>query len=233
MLSIIIPTLNEEDYLSLLLNSIKAQDFSDYEIIVADAGSTDKTLAIAQKYGCAVVPGGLPGPARNHGAKIAKGDLLFFLDADTTLPESFLTKALQEFSERKLGIASFFLRFKEPKHITISLDVFYNKMAVVLEQTLPHSAVGILVKKSLFEKVKGYDELLKLSEDHDLSRRAQKQGAFGIIRSTEIMVSDRRFVKDGWLKTCAKYFLCELHTIFIGPVKSDIFNYKFNHYKEP
>ena len=63
-ISIIIPTLNEEDYLSLLLESIKQQNFKDYEIIVVDASSTDDTLKIAQNYGCSIVGGGLPASVR-------------------------------------------------------------------------------------------------------------------------------------------------------------------------
>ena len=60
MLSIIIPTLNEESYLPKLLNSIKKQDFQDYEMIVADAGSKDKTIEIALASGCKISSGGLP-----------------------------------------------------------------------------------------------------------------------------------------------------------------------------
>ena len=74
ILSIIIPTYNEEEYLPVLLDSIKSQSFDDYEIIVADANSTDKTREIAESYGCIVVAGGLPAVGRNNGAKIAKGE---------------------------------------------------------------------------------------------------------------------------------------------------------------
>jgi glycosyltransferase involved in cell wall biosynthesis len=245
MLSIIIPTLNEEDYLPFLLESIKKQKFNNYEIIVADAGSKDKTIEIAKKYGCTVIPGGLPAKGRNNGAKAAKGDILFFIDADTVLPDDFFNKSLEEFNERKMDIASFCLHpFPKKKLSYFLINTFYNKMIVALEGILPHSAVGILVKKRFFENLKGYDETIKLAEDHDLARRAvksdknrnlykgKKGDKFGIIRATEILVSDRRWRKEGWAKIGAKYFLCELHMIFIGPVKSDIFNYKFNHYKD-
>ncbi len=74
MISIIIPTLNEEKYLPKLLRSIKEQDFKEeLEIIVADANSEDKTREIAKKFSCKIVEGGLPAKARNEGAKIAKG----------------------------------------------------------------------------------------------------------------------------------------------------------------
>lgn len=233
MLSIIIPTLNEEDYLPLALESIKRQDFSDYEIIVADAGSKDATVAIAQQYGCSVVPGGLPGKARNNGAKVAKGDTLFFLDADAILPDGFLKKSLDEFGARKLAIAGFCLiPYPKKKLSSFLLNFFYNSMIIILEKVLAHSAMGILIKKDLFEKINGFDEEIRLAEDHDLARRAAKHGKFGVVRAHVILFSDRRFKKEGWLSVGLKYFLCGLYVMFIGPIKSDIFNYRFNHYKE-
>jgi glycosyltransferase involved in cell wall biosynthesis len=235
MLSIIIPALNEEEYLALLLESIKKQGFSDYEIILADAGSKDKTLEIAKKYNCRIIAGGLPAKGRNEGAKVAKGELLFFLDADSVLPEHSLAKASAEFKDRALDIASFCLvPLPKSKISSFLLNIFYNQPIVLLESALPHAAMGIMIKKEIFKEVDGFDEDVKLAEDHYLARRAQKiAGAkFGIIKSTELFISDRRFKTDGWFTTGIKFFLCELHLIFIGPVKSDIFNYKFNHYKK-
>lgn len=233
MLSIIIPAKNEQDYLPLLLQSIKKQSFSDYEIIIADAGSKDKTLEIAKSYGCVITKGGLPATGRNNGAKVARGEILFFLDADTVLPANFLKNSLHEFADRHLDIASFKLIFKNQKNKAFFLDKMYNEMIVILEKTLPFSVMGTLIKRDFFEKLHGYNEKLTLSEDADFGRRAVKLGAkFGVIRSTEILISDRRFVKDGWFKTITKYFLSEMHTLFIGPITSDIFKYKFDHYKE-
>ncbi|MDO8529997.1 MAG: glycosyltransferase [bacterium] len=233
MVSIIIPTLNEEGYLPLLLESIKKQNLQDCEIIVADADSKDTTLDIAKRYGCNIVPGGLPAKGRNNGAKAAKGELLFFLDADTVLPAHFFEKSLPEFNARKLSIASFCLRpYPENRFEYFLINIFYNRMIIALERVLAHSAMGVLIKKELFEKINGYDETIKLAEDHDLGRRAARCGKFGIIKSVDILISTRRFSKDSWLITGAKFFLCQLHMIFIGPVRSNIFNYKFNHYKK-
>ncbi|HQK63880.1 MAG TPA: glycosyltransferase [Candidatus Staskawiczbacteria bacterium] len=235
MVSIIIPTLNEEDYLGKLLRSIKDQPDFDYEIIVADAGSTDKTLDIAREFGCKIISGGLPAKGRNEGAKIAQGEILFFVDADVVLPEKFFEKSLSEFKRRNLDMASFCIT-PIPKNwfSTLALNLSYNYMIVILEQILPHAATGIFMKKDLFIKTGGFDEEIKLSEDHSLARYAKKtfKIRFGIIRSSRILVADRRFKTDGWLNIAVKYFLCELHLIFIGPVKSDIFNYRFNHYKK-
>jgi glycosyltransferase involved in cell wall biosynthesis len=231
MISIITPTLNEEKYLPLLLESIKKQDFSDYEIIIADAGSNDKTLEIAVKYSCRIISGGLPAKGRNEGAKVAKGDLLFFIDADSVLPEGFFTKALKEFNNKNLDFASFgLLPIEGTKISAIAFNMVYNWYIYTLEKALPHAAMGILAKRDLFLKLNGYDETIKLAEDHDLGRRAKKIARFGIIKSVKVYFSDRRFRKDGWIKTVFRYFLCELHMVFIGPVRSDIFEYKFDHY---
>jgi len=232
MISIIIPTLNEKDYLPLLLDSIKKQDFSDYEIIVADAGSGDNTVEIAKKYGCKIVPGGLPAEGKNNGAREARGSLLLFLDADVFLVPGFFKKSVKEFNKRKLGIASFRLLPRESKIGRFLFDFFYNLPVRLMEKFLPHAAMGILVEKKLFDKVGGFDPTIKIAEDHDLARRIAKISKFGIIKSTKLYVSERRFKKDGWLKTFLKYIFTEIHMIFLGPVKKDIFKYEFDGYSK-
>ena len=233
MLSIIIPTLNEEKNLTKLLESIKSQDFEEYEIIVADADSKDNTRKIAKKYGCRIVKGGSPAKGRNAGAKVAKNSTLLFLDADVVLKKNTLKRVLKEFKEKKLKIATFFLlpssKKKAPKFL---FTFFYNIPIFLLEKILPHAAMGILVDKKLFNKLGGFDEEITLAEDHDLARRAEKLGKYGIIKSANIYVSDRRFKKEGWLKTYSKYLLCEGHMILIGPVKKDLFKYTFEHLKK-
>ncbi|MBU0615524.1 MAG: glycosyltransferase, partial [Nanoarchaeota archaeon] len=121
MLSIIIPTLNEEKHLPRLLDSITRQRFKDYEIIVADNNSKDKTRDIAKKFGAKVVPGGLPAKARNLGAKAAKGNILLFLDSDVILSKGSLNKAVTEFTQRNLTVALFTLRAASKKLIDKTL----------------------------------------------------------------------------------------------------------------
>ena len=227
-LSIIIPALNEEVHLGRLLRSIKKQSFGNYEIIVADGGSRDKTKKIARLHNCVVVKGGSPAQGKNAGAKKARGKLLLFLDADVVLEKNSLSRVLKEFKKKKLKIATFFLlpasKEKTPKFL---FTFFYNIPIFLLEKVLPHAAMGILIEKKLFEKLGGFDEKITLAEDHDLARRGNRLGKYGIIKSSKIRVSDRRFKKEGWLKTYSKYLLCEGHMILIGPVKSDIFKYRF------
>ena len=233
MISIIIPTLNEEKYLPLLLESIKKQDINDCEIIVSDAGSEDKTLEIAKKYNCKIVKGGLPAKGRNNGAKAAKGDLFLFLDADIILPRKTFSGALKEFRQRKLDMATFCLFPSEGNKISsLFFALFYNFPIILLEKVLPHAAMGILIKKDFFNKLNGFDESIKVGEDNNLARRAKKLGKFGVFRSVKIFFSTRRFNKDGWLKTSLMDLLSELYSIFIGPIRSNIFKYEFNHYNK-
>ena len=176
MLSIIIPTLNEEKYLPLLLKEIKKQNFNgDYEIIVADAGSIDRTLEIAREHGCRVISGGLPARGRNEGAKMAQGDTLLFMDADNVfLPENFLEKLLTEFKRKKLGVASFPI-YPNSKKIDKILYGFYNNFVNLTQ--IPYATNSVLVKKEIFEKVDGgFDEEIKIGEDHYFAKQAAKFG---------------------------------------------------------
>lgn len=234
MLSIIIPTLNEEKYLPNLLESIKNQDFKDYEIIVSDAGSKDKTLEIAKKYGCKFTIGGLPAKGRNEGAKIAKGSVLLFLDADTLLQKGFLKKNIEEFNKRGLGLAGVLLSFFEGrKFADYLLNIFYNIPIILMEKALSHTAMVIFVKKEVFDKINGFDQGIIIAEDHDMGRRASKISKFGILRSEKALVSRRRFEKDGWIRTYIKYVYAELHMIFKGPIReSKIIKYEFDHYRK-
>ncbi len=233
LLSIIIPTLNEEKYLPKLLASIKRQgEFGDCEIIVADAGSHDKTVEIAKEYDCRVVNGGLPAYGRNRGAETARGDLLLFLDADVVLPDGFLAKSIAEYEKRQLKIASFLI-LPEPRTKKYSLlaNLFYNTPIRCLEHLLPHAAMAILIERALFETVAGFDEAIKIAEDHDLARRAAKLAKYGLIKAAKISVSSRRYEKDGFVKTHSKNLFAELYMIFKGPVKKEFFEYQFSHYE--
>jgi glycosyltransferase involved in cell wall biosynthesis len=231
MLSIIIPTLNEENYLPILLDSIRNQGFKDLEIIIADAGSKDKTIEIAKGFGCKIIKGGLPARGRNEGAKVARGNLFLFLDADTILPEDFFEKALKEFKERNLDIASFCLEAKtKSKFKKFLFDTFYNLPILILEKILAHGAQAILVKKEIFEKVGGFDEEIKFAEDHSFMRKAKKVVNFGILRKVRVFSSLRRFEREGFIKTYLKYLLAEIYMIFFGDIKKEIFKYKFGNF---
>jgi len=232
-ISIIIPTLNEKKYLPLLLDSIKKQNFLDYEIIVADAGSRDRTVEIARKYGCQIVKGGSVARGRNSGARSAKGDNFLFLDADVILPQpDFLEKLFDGFKKRNLDVASFLISVQGNNIIDRVAYAFYNFFSFLTQSFLPHATEVILVKKEIHQKIGGFDEEIKIAEDHVYVRKAARFGKYGFLWAGPVLTSSRRFEQDGRLKTYLKYLLAGLYMLFFGPVKSDIFKYKFNHYSK-
>lgn len=228
MLSIIIPTLNEEKYLPFLLEEIKKQSFSDYEIIVADAGSRDRTVEIARSFGAKVVAGGVPAKGRNEGVMAARGEILLFMDADNIcLPENFLEDLIGEFQKRNLGVATFPLYPKGNLFDKLAYGL-YNWWVRISQSFIPHASNSILVKKEIHQKVGGFAEDIKIAEDHDFARRAAKVGKFGFIKTKPVLTSCRRFEKDGRIKTYLTYLLAGIWILFFGPIKSDIFNYRFD-----
>lgn len=233
MLSIITPTLNEEKYLPLLLDSIKKQEFKDYEIIVADAGSKDKTVEIAQKAGCRIVKGGKAPFGRNRGAEAARGDILFFLDADLVpCTSKFLGNAIKEFHDRKLSAAGFAIRALGGKKIDEIAFLCWNTIAFVCQKFSPYVAGAIMVTKEAHNSVGGFDEQGLFADDVSYARAVGKKFKFGFIKNEPIFFSTRRFEKDGRFKTYIKNILAGFYLLFLGTIKSDIFKYKYGHYQE-
>jgi len=211
-LSIIIPTLNEEKYLPKLLKSIKSQNFDDYEIIIADGNSTDNTQSIAKRFGCKVVAEskgkkGHPSLGRNLGAKKAQGDYLLFLDSDVILPAHFLRDAIHEFNQRSLVIGA--ARIVPLSHrLTDKILFGFDNLFNVFMQHIKPFAPGmcLMSKKSIHVKIKGFNENLYLCEDHDYANRASRFGKFGILHTTYVLVSMRRYDKEGRFSIAWRYF---------------------------
>lgn len=236
LLSIIIPTLNEEKNLPRLLDSIAKQTFRDFEAIVADSAATkDRTREIALKHGCRVVEGGTVSRGRNAGASDAAGRVFLFLDADVVLPNQFfLEDTVNEFIGRDLDLATCRIRAMDGDAYDKLMHGIYNVYSVALGKILPHiPGFCFFIKRSIYEAVGGFDEDVKLAEDHELARRGSKIGTFGFLHTQCIPVSTRRFARDGRFATAVKYMLCELHMLTIGPVKSDIFKYQWGHDAPP
>ena len=95
--SVIIPTLNEEKLLPSTLESLNAQTYKDFELIVKDGLSVDKTVDIAKRYGAKVISlkDSSAGEARNQGARYAGGSILVFLDADTLMASDAMNKLVK------------------------------------------------------------------------------------------------------------------------------------------
>lgn len=234
ILSIIIPTYNEEEYLPVLLESIKQQDFSDYEIIVADADSKDNTVKIAEEYGCIVVEGGMPAVGRNNGAKVAKGDYLLFLDSDLKLTEDYLAKVIYEFKMERLGIAITQMKPLSKKTEDKLLHDLANLFMISVEKIKPHGAgcYGIIAKRELHERCGGFNEELTFGEDTEYIERLAKKERFKVLRNAKIGVSTRRLEEEG-LATLAKQYGKSTVNDFLGiRTEASDLNYGFDHGKE-
>lgn len=233
--SIVVPTKNEESYLPLLLASLRGQTYQDFEIIVADANSTDRTREIAAQAGAKVIEGGMPGPGRNRGAAIAQGEIIFFFDADVVLPHpSFLQDFLVEFAARELDVASCPLTVQNGTFLDHALHGAYNKYASAVEPVLQHAAGAcIAVKHSIHQALHGFDETVVLAEDHDYARRAKKAGyRVGILRCHKIAISPRRYRKDGVVRTAAKMVWSEATILVRGPLRSIPFSYELGSFEK-
>lgn len=231
MISIIIPTYNEECYLPKLLQSIKDQNFTDYEIIVADAKSTDKTREIANSFGCQVVEGGSPAVGRNNGANIAKGEYLLFLDSDAILTEGYLESALNEFIENDLDIGiTQLIPISDSKKDKLLHD-FANFFMKLVESIKPHGAgcYGILTKKSIHEEAGGFNECLDFGEDSDYIERIGKIHSFKVLREPKLLISTRRLEKEGLKNLALIYAKSTLYDFMGKKITAGELNYTFGH----
>lgn len=232
MISIIIPTYNEEKFLPHILSSLQKQTFNDFEVIVADNHSVDATRLIAQKAGAKIIDGGLPAVGRNNGANIAQGEWLLFLDADVVLPPDFLKEAINEINNSDFSAASCYIKPLSEKRIDKFLHNTVNIYFRATQNIFPHApGFCIFVKKEVHKLVGGFDEKIKLAEDHDYVFRISKVAQFGFLKGIKIPVSVRRLDKDGRFNTSIKYLAVEAHLIFLGPIYSNIFNYRFGHFE--
>ena len=234
ILSIIIPTYNEEEYLPVLLKSIKKQSFDDYEIIVADANSTDRTREIAKEYGCIVVDGGLPAVGRNNGAKIAKGDYLLFLDSDLELTDEYLRNVIYEFRMERLGIA---ITQMQPMSNKVEDKLFHdlaNYFMIGVEKIKPHGAgcYGIISKKELHDKCNGFDESLTFGEDTDYIERLANEAPFKVLRNAKIGVSTRRLEEEGIETLIRQYGISTVNDFLGKRTDAEELDYNFDHGSE-
>ncbi|MCS6971645.1 MAG: glycosyltransferase [Turneriella sp.] len=232
--SVVIPTLNEEKDLPQLLSSLRAQTFRNFEIIVADAGSKDRTREIAQEFGARVVEGGMPGVGRNRGAAVANGEYLFFFDADVVLPEDFLAKAVHEMDEEFVDLATCVFYPQSELRLDKILFAFANLTVKINAAGNNPRAAGfcIFITKRLFDRIGGFDESLRLAEDHDLVERASKFRPLYILKSTSLKVSVRRLEKEGRFALIRKYFQVEMHLLTKGKVREDIIEYEFGNFAD-
>ena len=181
--SIIIRTLNEEKHIGNLLHAIEEQDYKDYEIIIVDSDSTDKTLEIAEKYPVKIIKiekrDFTFGYALNVGCKAARGRYLVFVSAHV-LPatKSWLSQLIASFKDP--AVAMVYGRQKGDTNSKYSEQKdfwrFFSKTAVNSKVPLYYANnANAAIRKSLWEE-KRFDEYLFGLEDIDWARRVTSGG---------------------------------------------------------
>ena len=197
--SVIIPAYNEEAYIRDTIKSIKAQDYpGTIEIIVGLNGCSDNTEEIAKSEGVHVAKTDSKGISvgRNVGAKIARGQILIFSDADTTLPSDCIRKLVMPLQDTSRGIAVLGGRPDKGGLVVRAVFVFANFYARRKKASPPGPVMA--VHRTVFDAVNGFDESLPQGTSTDFIWRVQKAGARYIyVPGITVATSVRRFEKHG------------------------------------
>jgi glycosyltransferase involved in cell wall biosynthesis len=206
-LSLVIPALNEENFLPHLLTSLTKQTKQDFEVVVVDGSSKDRTVEAAQSFypelpALKVVvseKAGLP-LQRNLGARAANGEWLVFIDADSVMLPYFVER-MEWFIEKQRPVL--FTSWFRPDSET-SGDALFTLIAnsFVEGSIYFHRPIApgplTAVRRDTFELVGGYNESLTFGEDYDLTRRITERGvALQMLRETVYEYSLRRVRREG------------------------------------
>lgn len=234
--SIIVPSLNEEVNLPILLESLTKQTYKEFEVISVDCFSKDKTKINAEKYSQQ-----LPSlnfisyksknvsDARNHGASKAQGEFLIFFDADVQTAPDFLQGIKQHIDQKNLDMLTVWNRPKKEANLTGKITLTLLNIGMALMQKINPAMNGpcMIIKRTVFEKIQGFNDEIVFGEDYDITKRAVKQKVkFAIFTKPEVYVSSRRFEKEGFFLTIYKSVYALIYQQFKGPITKPLFEYK-------
>ncbi|CAN5530032.1 TIGR04283 family arsenosugar biosynthesis glycosyltransferase [soil metagenome] len=204
MLSIIIPTYNEGDYIKATIQQLWENDTQNLitEIIVADGGSTDDTCGIASSEGVRVVNCPKKGRAAqmNFGAGYALSETLYFLHADTIPPINFTTM-ITDAIKQGFGAGCFMLSFNHPNWF-LKANCWFTRFDI---DAIRFGDQSLFVTKKAFQQAGGFCEKHIVLEDQHLIKRLKKLTRFTIIKNP-VVTSARKYLINGIYKTQAVFF---------------------------
>jgi glycosyltransferase involved in cell wall biosynthesis len=181
--SVIIPVFNGAPFLARAVESIRRQRYAPLEIVVVDDGSTDDTagvvarLAPDARFARQINAG--PAAARNHGLRIATGDVIAFLDVDDAWPDATLASQTAVLAERP-SVAIVQGTIREERADGSVLEPYFNV-----------NLGSFVFRRSVFDAIGGFDETLRTGEDVDLVIRAWEHGLSKIARPEVALVYHR------------------------------------------
>ncbi|MBI2958085.1 MAG: glycosyltransferase [Chloroflexi bacterium] len=203
MISIVIPVLNEEKFLGDCLKSVLEQDYAgEYEVVVVDNGSTDRTVEIARKLGARVTFSETKRNvflARREGAFQARGEIVVQADADTLYPKDWLAKIGRHFADpRVVAVAGVFV-YREPMplgKIETLLRHFTNLLAVgCMGRPGIIAGANFAFRREAFLKVRGYDVRLYAPDQYGIASQLSRVGKVVYDRGLSCRTSPRRVRK--------------------------------------
>lgn len=189
MFSVIIPTLDEAACLQLTLRAIGALDGGRVEVVCADGGSMDGTAELAERLGARVVRAARGrGGQLDAGAREARGEVLWFLHADTLIPPDAIDQLAAAIADERVVAGNFRLRFAGSSRGARFLNGLYPKLAWL---GLRYGDSGLWVRRETYERAGGFRPL-PIFEDLDFLRRVRPLGGFRTLPGP-LVTSSRRF----------------------------------------
>jgi len=229
-LSIIIPTLNEAEYLASTIKCLKKNSKleNSYEVIVIDSDSTDGTCDIALKFGAILIKSEVTSRGRasvlNQAAESASGDVLLFLDADTFAPNGY-DKLIDAALSNPRVIGGAFEFALDGAEFGLRVVELINRIRYRIRQRY-YGDQGIFVRSQVFKRVGGYPQIGLLEAAH-LCKNLRKAGKLKLIKEN-MRTSPRRFLDRGIYRVLAG----DIKIWFLDLIGINVDKYADSYWKE-